>query len=328
MAPLSTSAHQRLLDLEAMERKSVLGAVVLAGATLSLGSLAFVSPGAPRGMTSHGSGALRGSAPPAGASQPMLGALAAALPLAALGALAGATRSKGRAAPATQAAALLTKDGEGRYRFATGASPASAAPSEPYYGGWTVGEVGATLPLCEPKEGMTMWDPAGFCAGDDIKNFDKYRAAEIKHGRVAMIATVGLVAQHSFKFPFLVAPDGVYSLGNVPSGFSAITEAPGSYGFGTLVLLAGIIELGVLSDKGRAPGDMGDPFEWKKALSYAEFDEKLMKTYELEHGRLAMFGFIGSIAAEYLTGLDAVAQWDAASNGATQLFHTTLYWAA
>merc|ERR1711981_772386 len=97
------------------------------------------------------------------------------------------------------------------------------------------------------------------------------------------------------------------------------SEAPASYAFGVLVLLAGIVELGVFSDKGREPGDFGDPFGWKKEISYLDFDEKLLKTYELEHGRLAMFGFIGTLAAEYMTGYDAVQQWEHAVNGGGKL---------
>merc|ERR1719473_1475346 len=122
---------------------------------------------------------------------------------------------------------------------------------------------------------MTRWDPCGFTAGANASQFEKYRRAELKHGRVAMIATVGLVAQHSFKLPAIVTPGGLISLDKVPSGFEAISTAPGSYAFGLLVLMAGIVELGVLSDKGRSPGDFGDPLGWKKDISYLGFDEKL-----------------------------------------------------
>jgi light-harvesting complex I chlorophyll a/b binding protein 1 len=191
---------------------------------------------------------------------------------------------------------------------------------------WT-GEVGATLPLCEPKDGMTRWDPLGFTAGANAANFDKYRAAELKHGRVCMIATVGLVAQHSWKLPYIVTPGGFIDLGSVPSGFGAISTAPASYAFGLLVLMAGFLELGVLSDKGRSPGDFGDPAGWKAGVTYTGMSEKLLKTYELEHGRLAMFGVIGTLAAEYLTGNDAVEQWENAVGGGGKLLKYTLYWA-
>merc|ERR1719188_1964688 len=104
---------------------------------------------------------------------------------------------------------------------------------------------------------MTRWDPLGFCKNADAATFDKYRSAELKHGRVAMLATFGLVAQHSFTLLYLVTPDGAAYLTNVPAGVGALYTAPASAGFGILVLVAGIVELGVLSDKGRSAGDFG-----------------------------------------------------------------------
>lgn len=291
-------------------------------ATLLLGGLAFVAgPAAPSGGATRTGAALRGTALPAGSGRPAAGSLTVAMPLVALGALAAATRRRlGKVA----AKAVLTTDAQGRFRFVTD----GAAPAAPTAAGmeWA-GEIGATLPLCEPKDGMTRWDPVGFTAGANAVNFDKYRAAELKHGRVAMIATVGLVAQHSFKLPYIITPDGFISLENVPSGFGAISTAPASYAFGLLVLAAGILELGVLSDKGRAAGDFGDPWGWKKEISYTGLGEKQLKTYELEHGRLAMFGVIGTLAAEYLTGNDAVQQWENAVVGGGKLLKYTLYWA-
>jgi len=299
-----------------MGQKSMRAAVLAGAATLLLSGLAFVtSPGALRGGAPAG-GALRGSVPPPGGGRPSTGPLAVALPLAALGAAAAAMRRR------RVAAAVLTTDPKGRLRFDT-ADASSPAPAETET--WA-GEIGATLPLVEPKEGMTRWDPLGLSTGPRAKNFDKYRAAEVKHGRVAMMATFGLVVQHSFKLPYIISSDGFQSLSGVPSGAGALSVAPASYAFGMLVLLAGIVELGLLSDEGRKPGDFGDPFGWKKEFSYTGFDEKLLKTYELEHGRLAMFGFIGTLAAEYMTGYDAVEQWQHAAEGGGKLMKYTLYW--
>merc|ERR1712060_761590 len=44
------------------------------------------------------------------------------------------------------------------------------------------------------------FDPAGFCKEGDRETFYNYRCAELKHGRVAMIASIGAVAQHWLKF--------------------------------------------------------------------------------------------------------------------------------
>ena len=44
-------------------------------------------------------------------------------------------------------------------------------------------------------------DPAGFSKKGDEAGLRNHRAAEIKHGRVAMMAELGGVAQHYIKFP-------------------------------------------------------------------------------------------------------------------------------
>merc|ERR1712224_925322 len=116
-----------------------------------------------------------------------------------------------------------------------------------------MGRIGATLPLADPSDGVPMWDPAGFCKDGKQETFDNFREAEVKHGRVAMIAVVGLVTQHYLKFPAIVTPEGNIPLGDsAPSGIFAITQYPGSMGFGVLVLLAGFLEL-AFSSRQRAP---------------------------------------------------------------------------
>jgi len=214
---------------------------------------------------------------------------------------------------------VLTTDAQGRPRFAV---PGGEVPT-PAAAGWS-GEIGATLPLCDPKDGMTRWDPLGLSKGISAAKFDKFRAAELKHGRVAMVAVVGLLSQHYVRLKYLVTSDGVLDLGEVPSGFGAISTAPASAAFALIVLMAGFFELGVLSDKGRAPGDFGDPLNWREQLDYLSLDDATLKTYELEHGRLAMLGVMGTLAAEYVTGYDAVGQWEHAAAGAGRLIQLTV----
>lgn len=233
-----------------------------------------------------------------------------------------ASRSRAWAAGASVAAAVALKVGLSRrpakcLRAVPAVATSEAAPMvSPKH--WTK-EIGATLPLCEPKEGMTRWDPAGLSSGKNAHKFDTYRAAEVKHGRIAMIAVVGLVAQHYFRFKGIVGQE-VYSLEDVPAGFGAITTYPSSVGFAIIVLIAGIIETGVLSDEGQKPGYFGDPLGLRKNIAYADFDNEL-ETMEIEHGRLAMFGVIGTLWAEYVTGYDAVEQWEHATEGGGRLLN-------
>jgi len=167
----------------------------------------------------------------------------------------------------------------------TAAAPA-AAEREPL-GYWDPREeVGATEPL-------GYWDPAGFSAKSDKAQFSNYRAAEIKHGRVAMMAAVGAVAQHFIKLP---------GFEGVPSGIAAVLTPPGSYGLILLLTLAGGLELGLWTESpGREPGNFGDP------AGLGMYDTE-MREREINNGRIAMFAAVGIIAAELLTGKDAVQQ--------------------
>lgn len=55
----------------------------------------------------------------------------------------------------------------------------------------------STLPGA-PFPGGKVWDPVGLADGADPSDIKKWREAEIKHGRVAMLASVGvLVAEVS-----------------------------------------------------------------------------------------------------------------------------------
>ena len=179
------------------------------------------------------------------------------------------------------------------------------------FGPWP-GTVGATMPLVDPSKGMERWDPLNLSTGDEEK-FNRYRGAELKHGRVAMLAVVGLIAQHSYRFPFVLT--GAFgelkasSLTDVPSGFGAIFASPSAEAFGILFLISGWFETVFWTDKGRAPGDFGDPAGLRKRSIFEYTDFEAVRTLELEHGRLAMVGFIGTMAGEYVTGYDAVDQW-------------------
>jgi len=161
-----------------------------------------------------------------------------------------------------------------------------AEPGEPLGYFVPAEQVGAVEPL-------GYWDPAGFSLPDDKEGFRKLRTAEVKHGRVAMMAAVGAVAQHFIKIP---------GFEGVPSGLAAVITPPGSYGVILLLVAAGGFELGIWTENtDKEPGDFGDP------LGVGLYDDE-MRNRELNNGRFAMFAAIGIIAAELLTGKDAIQQ--------------------
>ena len=130
---------------------------------------------------------------------------------------------------------------------------------------------GATMPLVDPTSGMDRWDPMRLSAGDSEK-FDRYRRAEVKHGRVAMLAVTGLVAQHAFRLPYIITGDEgspIASLASVPSGFNAISTWPASVGFGLLFTwqASGLLTFAVPGLVGRKKlQDLMPGFQQKKAL--------------------------------------------------------------
>ena len=56
------------------------------------------------------------------------------------------------------------------------------------------GLVGSDLELPE-------WDPLGFTNNQNQETIDWYRAAELKHGRVSMLAALGYIFQSFYHLP-------------------------------------------------------------------------------------------------------------------------------
>lgn len=136
------------------------------------------------------------------------------------------------------------------------------------------------------------------------------REAELKHGRVTMLAWLGWLATDGafgpvpFRFPGAVYQD-------VPSSLEAhdIMVAQGSMGF--LLFAIGFIEFctsAVLvevakGESDRAAGDFKlDPLQFLKGKSTEEVNE--MKLMELQHGRTAMLAFSGVVTQAALGGTE------------------------
>jgi hypothetical protein len=181
-----------------------------------------------------------------------------------------------------------------------GDSPLRAEPEDSGTSGLPFGpgpfdpakQVGALPPL-------DYWDPAGFTK--DETSFRQYRTAELKHGRIAMMASVGLVAAHNFHFDWIPK--------SAPSGWHALVECPeAGQGLGVLLFVAGYYEIVLWKeDPTKAPGNFGDPAGWSATFPNVVYDSEL-RNRELNNGRFAMFATIGILTAEYARNLDAVEQ--------------------
>jgi len=128
----------------------------------------------------------------------------------------------------------------------------------------------------------------------DYVPMDYLREAEIKHGRICMLATVGWIA--------VDAGMRVYPVPAALEGLTAATAHNASVGqgglgqvFGWIALAEMVSWIGVaqmLQGSGRQPGDFGfDPMGLNKNKTEAQ--TALMKTKEVKNGRLAMLAFSG-----------------------------------
>jgi len=168
-------------------------------------------------------------------------------------------------------------------------------------------EVGAIDPL-------GYWDPLNLMR-EGFKNkqgefkseetFRWYRAAELKHGRISMLALLGLASGTMTKF---------YGFEDVPSGLAALQTGPGGAGMGLIVLVAGIFELEIWKqDPSKQPGDFGDLIvqtfgDDKGGADYWSYSDE-MRNKELAHCRLAMSAIITSFLLEY-SGVSPEAQFN------------------
>jgi NADH:ubiquinone oxidoreductase subunit 6 (subunit J) len=123
-----------------------------------------------------------------------------------------------------------------------------------------------------------FFDPAKLSSGVSAETFAQYRAAELKNGRVAMLAVLGYVATETYHFPFDIAPGIPCS--SVPSGIAAIQAIP-FLGWAQIIFLIGAVDY---------YGFLGDFDYGKLNLEPAEYKKRL--TQELQHGRLAMLAFL------------------------------------
>jgi len=155
--------------------------------------------------------------------------------------------------------------------------------------------LGVTAPL-------GYFDPLGFSKVGDYAGFHKLRSAELKHGRVAMLAATGTVFAHYVKFP---------GFEKTPAGLGALGDPAFAIGFLFIFPLAGFLEIVYWKDDlSKEPGNFGDPARWASTGlggmgSYSED----MRTKEINNGRMAMLSILGIVLAELVTRKDGVQQF-------------------
>lgn len=159
--------------------------------------------------------------------------------------------------------------------------------------------------------GDVGFDPFGF-AGADKAELLKQREAEIKHGRLAMLAVVGWPLAELFDKPLAQAinrPDLLTKTGESPSFLNGGLEKISVAYWVAIAALAGIVELEnmkMIEEKktNYIPGDCNfDPLGLMPEERMAKLE---MQTKEIKHGRIAMLAILGFVAQEALYGIPVV----------------------
>jgi len=140
---------------------------------------------------------------------------------------------------------------------------------------------------------LGFFDPLGFSKDATPEQMAKYRECELKHGRVAMVACLGMItADATSLFPRVFT-------GASSNPLQAAVECP-KLGWLQILTFAMFIEvLGILNSRrpDYEPGNFLGSGQWETDATWQSYQTK-----ELNNGRLAMFGAIGMLTGSYITG--------------------------
>ena len=153
---------------------------------------------------------------------------------------------------------------------------------------------------------LGYWDPLGFSEEGDEEKFNRYRAIELKHGRIAMLAMTHIFVTHFIKLPGYLSTSKGLLFSDVPSGLAAIKAVPAA-GWAQILLFQSALEILAPQDPTKAPGDVQpDTPSFPKLEKYDEEGAMDIQNKELNNGRLAMMAIAGTWASDALTGSEDV----------------------
>merc|ERR1712050_338113 len=72
-----------------------------------------------------------------------------------------------------------------------------------------------------------FWDPLGLASDGNVERFKRRRETEIKHGRIALLATIGyMTPEISGKFGGFLSPSQNLMFEDIPNGLGALSKVP------------------------------------------------------------------------------------------------------
>jgi len=160
---------------------------------------------------------------------------------------------------------------------------------------------------------LDLWDPLGLA--EDVDSFARRRAVEIKHGRISMMAFIGMAVQElGVTFPGSLDLKGEYPFSSVLDdgmGFAAFSHVP-TLGLFQILLFGGLAELVAMpSDQYTGgPQDLPGGFDGSSGTipggypftTQIEDPEQRDRTLnvEIQNGRAAMLGVFGAMCHSML----------------------------
>jgi len=157
--------------------------------------------------------------------------------------------------------------------------------------------VGSSAPL-------GFFDPLGFSKDASPETMKKFREAELKHGRVAMLAVFGMITADKFHPLF----GGQCS----SNPLLALTQVPKLGWLQILTFIMFMEVIGILNSRrpDYEPGNFLGTSQWEMDATWDSYQTK-----ELNNGRLAMFASIGMLTHAYITGKGPLELLDAGGGG-------------
>merc|ERR1719174_1606147 len=164
---------------------------------------------------------------------------------------------------------------------------------------------------------LDLFDPLGFV--DDVDSFPRRRAVEIKHGRISMLAFIGMMVQElGVTFPGSLDLAGDYPFSEVLKdgmGFPALGNIP-TFGLVQIALFGGLAETVAMpsSDYTGGPQDLPGGFDgsagtipggypFTTQIEDPEARDRALNV-EIQNGRAAMLGVTGAMMHSCLDSCD------------------------
>merc|ERR1719148_534634 len=152
-------------------------------------------------------------------------------------------------------------------------------------------EIGVTAPL-------GVYDPLGWLETQP-ESFERRRAVERKHGRIAMAAMVGVIVHNNHvTFDGYLSPSKDLKFSDIPTGVDGIRAIP-TAGLLQILFFFALVELAWMPAS-QYDGDYGVGWFGDNIANPEEKARKL--NAELNNGRAAMMGIMGNMVTECLTG--------------------------